>query len=59
MLVLSRKVDEAIVINENIKVRVIKIKGKQVQLGIETPTKDMKIHREEVQVKINNKGKAV
>ncbi len=37
MLVLSRKKDDAIVINDNIKIKVIQIKGNQVRLGIEAP----------------------
>ncbi len=47
MLVLTRKLGESIAIDDNIKIRVVQIKGKQVRLGIEAP-KDTKIHREEV-----------
>jgi len=47
MLVLSRNVDEAIMIGAQVCVRVLKIRGKQVQLGIVAP-KDIKILREEV-----------
>ncbi len=47
MLVLTRKVGEGIKIDENIFVRVVQLKGKQVRLGIEAP-KETKIHREEL-----------
>ena len=47
MLVLTRKLGESIAIDDNIKVTVVQIKGKQVRVGIEAP-KDTKIHRLEV-----------
>ena len=37
MLVLTRKVDQEIVINGNIKIRVLKMKGNSIRLGIEAP----------------------
>ena len=37
MLVLSRKVGEAIIIGQDIRVTVVEIRGKQVRLGIEAP----------------------
>jgi len=37
MLVLSRKVDEQIIIGENIRVTVVSIRGNQVRLGFEAP----------------------
>jgi carbon storage regulator len=37
VLVLTRKVDEAVNIGDHIKVKVIQIHGKQVRLGIEAP----------------------
>jgi carbon storage regulator len=47
MLVLTRKLGEGIAIDDNIKIVVVQIKGKQVRLGIKAP-KETKIHREEV-----------
>lgn len=47
MLVLTRKLGESIAIDDNIKIVVVQIKGKQVRLGIKAPD-DTKIHREEV-----------
>jgi carbon storage regulator len=37
MLVLSRKVGDAVVINENIVVEIVKIQGNRITLGIRTP----------------------
>ena len=47
MLVLSRKVNETIVINDNIVIVVVDILGDKVRLGIEAP-KDISVHRQEV-----------
>lgn len=51
MLVLSRKTDEAIQIQDNIKIIVISIEGDRVKLGIEAP-KEIKVNREEIYEKI-------
>jgi carbon storage regulator len=37
VLVLTRKVDEVVILGDHIKVKVIQIRGKQVRLGIEAP----------------------
>ena len=37
MLVLSRKIDDEIIIDENIVVRVLKVKGNTVRLGVSAP----------------------
>ncbi len=47
MLVLSRKKNESIVIDERIVITVVEIRGDKVRLGIEAP-KDVAIHRQEV-----------
>ncbi len=47
MLVLSRKKNESIVINDNIIVMVVEVRGGKVRLGIEAP-KDVSVHRREV-----------
>lgn len=52
MLVLSRKKNESIMINDNITVTVIEIRGDKVRLGIEAP-KDVSVHRQEVYDAIN------
>ncbi len=56
MLVLTRKLGESIAIDDNIKITVVQIKGKQVRLGIQAP-KDTKIHREEVYMAIQDQNK--
>lgn len=48
MLVLTRKVGEGIKIDENIFVRIVQVKGKQVRIGIEAP-RETKIQREELE----------
>ena len=47
MLVLSRKVGEEIIVDGNIKVKVVDIRGGKVRLGIEAPP-HITVHREEV-----------
>ena len=47
MLVLSRKKNESIMINDDIRVVVVDIKGDKVKLGIEAP-KEIPVHRREV-----------
>ena len=47
MLVLSRQPDEKIIINGNIVVQVIAVRGNTVRLGIEAP-RDVSVHRQEV-----------
>lgn len=47
MLVLSRKKDESIVINDDITIVVVEIRRDKVRLGIEAP-KDVPVHRKEV-----------
>lgn len=47
MLVLSRKINETIVIGDNIRVTVVSIRGHQVRMGIEAPP-EVTIYREEI-----------
>ena len=47
MIVLSRKKNECIVINNNINIYVIEIRGDKVRLGVEAP-KEVSVHRREV-----------
>jgi carbon storage regulator len=47
MLILSRKVNEKIVIGENVVVSIIEVRGDQVKIGIEAP-KTVKVFRQEV-----------
>lgn len=47
MLVLARKKNESIIINNDIKVIVVEIRGDKVRLGVEA-ARDVPVHREEV-----------
>jgi len=47
MLVLSRKKNESIVVNGNVTIVVVEIRGDKVRLGIEAP-KQVPVHRKEV-----------
>lgn len=51
MLVLTRKKNQSIVLNDNIELTVIEIQGDQVRIGINAP-KDVKVFRKEVYVEI-------
>ncbi|MDE5907470.1 MAG: carbon storage regulator CsrA [Lachnospiraceae bacterium] len=51
MLALSRKKNEALIINNNIEITVLEIKGEQVKLGISAP-KEVPVYRKEVYVQI-------
>ena len=51
MLALSRKKNEALIINNNIEISVLEIKGEQVKLGISAP-KEVPIYRKEVYAQI-------
>lgn len=53
MLVLSRKKNESIVINDTITLVVVEIRGDKVRLGIDAP-KDVTVHRKEVYDAIKN-----
>lgn len=56
MLALSRKKDEAIIINDDIEITIIEIKGDQVKLGISAP-KSVPIYRKEVYAQIFDSNK--
>ena len=56
MLALSRKKNEALVINNNIEITILEIKGEQVKLGISAP-RDVPIYRKEVYVQIQEANK--
>lgn len=47
MLALSRKKSEAIIINNNVEVKILEVKGDQVKLGIAAP-KEVPVYRKEV-----------
>lgn len=55
MLVLSRKINEAIQIGADIEVKVIAVEGDQVKLGIDAP-KHIDIHRKEIYLTIQEEN---
>ena len=56
MLALSRKKNEAIVINNNIEITILEIKGEQVKIGISAP-KEVPVYRKEVYLQIQEANK--
>ncbi|MDD3206020.1 MAG: carbon storage regulator CsrA [Lachnospiraceae bacterium] len=56
MLALSRKKNDALIINNNIEITVLEIKGEQVKLGISAP-KEIPIYRKEVYIQIQEANK--
>jgi carbon storage regulator len=51
MLILTRRVDETLMIGDQITVTVMGVKGNQVRLGINAP-KNVAVHREEVYARV-------
>ena len=54
MLVLSRKKNESIVINNEITITIIEVRGDKVRVGVEAP-RDVPVHRKEIYDIIANK----
>lgn len=55
MLILARQKDEAIMIGNNIEIKIVDIKGGKVRLGISAPS-DIPVHRKEVFEEITEKN---
>ena len=56
MLVLSRKINQSIVIGDNIEIMLVDIRGDQIKLGINAP-KTVKIFRKEVYEEVENQNR--
>ncbi|MFZ5862108.1 MAG: carbon storage regulator CsrA [Nitrospirota bacterium] len=56
MLVLTRRVEEGIMIGDQVRVRVLEIKGHQVKLGIEAP-RSTGVYREEIYQRIQDENR--
>ena len=57
MLILSRKKDETIIIDDHIEISIVEIKGDQVKIGIKAP-RSVKIFRHEVYLAIQEANEA-
>lgn len=57
MLALTRKKGESLVVNNNIEITVLEIRGDQIKIGVSAP-KDVPIYRKEVYVQIQEENKA-
>ena len=53
MLILTRRVGEALMVGDKTKIVVLGVKGSQIRLGINAP-KDVMVHREEIYDKIQS-----
>ena len=57
MLILARKKNESIIINDNIEISIVEIKGESVKIGINAPD-SVKIYRQEVYDAIQKENQA-
>ena len=56
MLILTRRVQEALIVGDDVTITVLSVKGNQVRLGINAP-RDVEVHREEVYHRVKNSNK--
>lgn len=55
MLILTRRIGEALMVGNDVAITVLGVKGNQVRLGIDAP-KDVAVHREEIFQKIKEQS---
>ena len=53
MLILTRRIGEKLVIDKDIKITVLGVRGNQVRLGVDAP-REVSVNREEIQKKIDD-----
>ena len=56
MLILTRRAGESIYLDDNIKITVLEVQGKQIKLGLTVPD-DMTVYREEVYLRIREQNR--
>lgn len=55
MLVLARKINQSIIIQDNIEIMILDVQGEQVKIGIKAP-KEIKIYRKEIYEEIQREN---
>ncbi|MGQ9779228.1 MAG: carbon storage regulator CsrA [Bacillota bacterium] len=58
MLILTRKLNESIMIGHDVKVTIVSVRGGEVKLGISAP-REIAVHREEIYRRILREGKSI
>ena len=56
MLILTRKVNESLLVGDDVKLTVLGIKGGQIRIGISAP-RDVAVHRQEIYERIQQEKK--
>jgi carbon storage regulator len=56
MLALARRVNESIIINDNVEVTILEIKGDQIKIGVSAP-KSVPIYRKEIYSQVQDSNK--
>ena len=56
MLILTRKVNESLLVGDDVKLPVLGIKGGQIRIGISAP-RDVAVHRQEIYERIQQEKK--
>jgi len=58
MLILTRKVNESLLVGDDVKLTVLGIKGGQIRIGISAP-RDVAVHRQEIYERIQQERKGL